>query len=236
MKRARLIAAAIAATALLIVYVHWLAPPVLRSGVEFLFLSSAFTLRLRDRRWSVRSGWQGRTSHMRINPARMLVWILAVLAAGYPALIAALVAELLLYPMMTRPFGALHRAGLLASMIVAGAIVEGLTRVGWGFELLRCLGVYASGVMLGIFWLRGPDGEPEAALISGGGVTLFAIIAVILPASQSWSIPAASACLLLLIAHLTTLRRAPMQWRGHSASSFRLSFRRPQIRPASPPA
>lgn len=236
MKRAQLIAVAIAATIWFMVGVQWVAPAILRSGVEFLFLLSAFTLRLRDRRWNVRSGWQGLTSHMRINPARMLVWILSVLAAGYPALVAAMVAELLLYPMMTQPFGALQRAGLLASMIVTGAILEGLTRVGWGFDLLRWSCLYASGVMLGIFWLRGPDGEPKAALISGGGVTLFAIIAGMLPASQSWSISAASACLLLLIAHLTTLRRAPLQWRGHGASPFRLSFRLPQIRPASPPA
>jgi hypothetical protein len=114
-------------------------------------------------------------------------------------------------------------------------VLEGLTRVGWGFDLLRGLSLYASGVMLGIFWLRGPDGEPKAALIAGGGVALFCAIGWALPASLSWSVPAAGACLLLLLAHLTTLRRAPMHWLGHDATSFRLSFRLRQ-RPASPPA
>lgn len=227
MIRARLIAGGVAAAALMGLFVP--------HGFELLFLLSAFLLRLMDRRWTLRSGWRGWASHMRLKPARLLVWIAAALAGGYPALASALLAELLLYPMMARPFAKIQRGGLLALMIVAGALLEGLMRVGWGFDLLRCLTLYASGVMLGIFWLRGPDGEPKAALIAGGGIALFGVVGWALPASLSWSIPAASACLLLLLAHLSTLRRAPLHWRGHDASSLRLSFRLPRFRPASPP-
>lgn len=231
MTRARLIAGGVAAAALTVLAAHWLVP----RGFELLFLLSAFLLRLMDRRWTLRSGWRDWTSHMRLKPARLLIWIAAAPAGGYPALATALLAELLLYPMMTRPFAKVQRGGLLALMIVAGAMLEGLTRVGWGFDLLRCLSLYASGVMLGIFWLRGPDGEPKAALIAGGGVALFGAVGWALPASLSWSIPAAGACLLLLLAHLITLRRDPLHWRGHGAHALRLSFRLPRFRPASPP-
>lgn len=203
---------------------------------ELLFLLSAFLLRLLDRRWTIRSGWRGWTSHTRLKPARLLIWIAAALMGGFPALIAALLAELLLYPLMTGPFAKVQRSRLLALMIVASAVLEGLSRTGWGFDLLRCLGLYASGVMLGIFWLRGPDGEPKAALIAGGGVALFGAIGWILPVSLSWSLPAATACLLLLFAHLTSLRRAPVHWRGHGPLSFRHWPRRRRFRPAPPPA
>lgn len=235
MTRAPLITGGIAAAALAVLAAHWVAPSLAPRGVEILFLLSAFLLRLMDRRWTVRSGWRGWTSHIRLKPARLLIWIAAALAGGLSALAAALLAELLLYPLMTRPFAKVQRGGLLALMIVAGAMLEGLTRVGWGFDLLRSLSLYASGLILGIFWLRGPDGEPKAALIAGGGVALFAAIGWALPASLSWSTPAAAACLLLLLAHLTTLRRAPLLWREHDTSSSRLSFRLPRP-PASPPA
>lgn len=236
MTRARLIAGGVAATVLTVLMAHWTAPSFAPRSFELLFLLSAFLLRLMDRRWTVRSGWQGWTSHVRLKPARLVVWIAAALAGGIAALAAALLAEFLLYPMMTTPFAKIQRGGLLALMIVAGGVLEGLTRVGWGFDLLRCLSLYASGAMLGIFWLRGPDGEPKAVLIAGGGVALFGVIGWALSASLSWSVPAASACLLLLLAHLTTLRRAPLHWRGQDASSFRLSFRLPLFRSASPPA
>lgn len=190
-------------------------PTLAPRGFELLFLLSAFLLRLMDRRWTLRPGWRGWTSHVRLKPARLLVWIAAALAGGVPALAAALLAECLLYPLMTRPFGNIPRSGLLTLMIVAGAMLEGLTRIGLGFDLLRCLSLYASGVMLGIFWLRGPDGEPEAALIAGGGGVLFGAVGWLLPASLSWSVPIASACLLLLFAHLTTLRRATLHWQGY---------------------
>ncbi|WP_336973500.1 hypothetical protein [Sphingobium aromaticiconvertens] len=232
MTRARLIAGGVAATALTVLAEPWFVP----RGFELLFLLSAFLLRLMDRRWTLRSGWRGWTSHVRLKPARLLVWIAAVLAGGISALAAALLAELLLYPMMTTPFGKFQRGGLLALMIVAGTMLEGLTRVGWGFDLLRCLSLYSSGVILGIFWLRGPDGEPEAALIAGGGVALFGAVGWALPASISWSVPATGACLLLLFAHLTTLRRVPLHWRGHGAPALRLSFKLPRVRPATPPA
>lgn len=236
MIRAHSVAAGIAATACLLLSAQWVTPLTAPRSVELLFLLSAFILRLTDRRWAVRSGWRGWTSHMRLKPARMLVWIAAVSGGGYSALAAAVLAETLLYPVMTEPFGKLRRGGLLALTIVAGASVEGLTRVGLGFELLRWLSLYASGVILGIFWLRGPDGAPVAALVSSGGTTLFAMIAWALPASQSWSIAAAGSCVLLLIAHLTTLRRTPLHWRGYGASPIRLAFMLPRFHPVSPPA
>lgn len=225
MMRARLVAVGVAAGALIV-----LAP----RGFELAFLLSAFLLRLMDRRWTVRPGWNGWTSHIWLKPARLLIWIAAALAGGFPAVVAMLLAELLLYPMMVRPLAGIERGGLLALMIVAGGLLEGLTRVGWGFEPLRCLSLYASGMILGVFWLRGPDGEPKAALIAGGGVALFGTLGWALPASLSWSVPAASACMLLLFAHMTTLRRAPLHWRKRDTASFRLSFRLPRP-PASPP-
>jgi hypothetical protein len=232
MMRARLIAGGVGAAALAVLAMRWAMPALAPRGVETLFLLSAFLLRLMDRRWTVRSGWWGWASHARLKPMRLLVWIAAWLAGGWPVPAAALLAELLLYPLMTAPLARIRRGGLTALMIAMGAMLEGLTRVGLGFDMLRCLALFASGVMLGAFWLRGPDGEPKAALISGGGATLFAAIGWALPASLGWSAPAAIACLLLMLAHLTTLRRTPLHWRGHGVTAFRL--RRPLF--ASPPA
>ncbi len=206
---------------------HWI--------VEALFLLSAFLLRLWDRRRTRRPHRRGWTSHLRMRPRRHALWLVATFAGGWSALGAALLSELLLYPLMIRPITRLPRGGLLALMILLGAIVEGLTRVGCAPAALRYASLFASGTMLGAFWLRGPDGEPRAALLAGGGVAMFGAIGWALPASLSWSLPAASACLLLTLAHVATLRRTPLHWRGHGVATLATDVRRRWFRPASRP-
>lgn len=223
------------ALALAVVTLRAAAPEGALHGAELLFLLSAFLLRLWDRRWAVRPGWRGWTSHVRLRPVRLIAWAAATIAGGWPALAAALLGELLLYPLMVRPVASLPRGGLLTLMILLGAVLEGLTRIGWGHALLRDCALFASGVMLGAFWLRGPDGEPRAALLAGVGATMFGAIGLLLPTALSWALPAAIACLLLTLAHLSTLRRTPLHWRGHGAPSPR-AVRRLRVPPASRPA
>ncbi|MDX3901748.1 MAG: hypothetical protein QHC40_14740 [Sphingobium sp.] len=199
--------------------------------IEALFLLSAFLLRLWDRRRTLR-GWSG---HLRMRPRRHVLWLVATVAGGWPALEAALLGELLLYPLMVRPIARLPRGGLLALMILLGAVVEGLTRVGCAPAPLRYAALFVSGTMLGAFWLRGPDGEPRAALLAGGGAGMFSAIGWFLPASLSWSVPAASACLLLTLAHGATLRRAPLHWRGHGVATLATGVKRRWFRAASRP-
>lgn len=199
--------------------------------IEALFLLSAFLLRLWDRRRALR-GW---TSHLRMRPGRHALWLAATFVGGWFAGGAALLCEILLYPLMVRPVAHLPRGGLLALMILLGAVVEGLTRVGCAPAALRYAAIFASGTMLGAFWLRGPDGEPRAALLAGGGAVMFGTIGWFLPASLSWSVPAASACLLLTLAHLATLRRTPLHWRGHGVAALATGVRRRWFRAASRP-
>ncbi|MDI1296103.1 MAG: hypothetical protein PSY12_09525, partial [bacterium] len=84
------------------------APGLLPWGIEALFILSAFQLRLADRRWAMRPGWRGWTSHIRMAPQRLIPWaavatvaiIARIPAVAMAVLAAAIMSELIVYPVL----------------------------------------------------------------------------------------------------------------------------------------
>jgi hypothetical protein len=210
----------------------WFAPALMPWGVEGLFLLSAFLLRGADRRWQGRPGWRGWTSHIRMAPSRLLPWaamaVVALIAAPPQSatpigiLIAATLCELLVYPLLGTMLGKARRPILLAGILLTVATM------GMGGEILRDIAAFSTGTLLCVFWLRGPDGEPRALLLAILGTGLSGAVAWAIPAGLSWAVPATAVCLTLALAHVSTLRRRPLHWRGHGAlATGRLAWRIP---------
>lgn len=204
-----------------------LAAPLISSswmawGVQILFALSAFQLRLADRRWALRPGWQGWISHIRMAPARMLPWaasaVVSVIAdadgAATPAaiLIATAACELLLYPLLTHMTGGWQRRRIaiaLVALIAAGAGMPAGAGQNIALFLLGALGC--------TFWLRGPDGDLRSALAALGGGISAAILAIAMPATLPLAFPLAVVSLLVACAQMSTLRRQLSPWTADHA-------------------
>jgi hypothetical protein len=192
-----------------------------------LFLLGGFYLRLADRRFSPR-GALSWISHIRMAPLRLTRWaalaIVALIAGdtGRVAAIlsAALIGELLIYPLSAHALGKLPRPAIGALLF---AVIPGLAHFGTG--MVAYVLAFAAGILACLFWLRGPDGEPRALGLSIAGLGAALLMPLLLPATQPYAWPAALVCATLALAHLSTLRRRPMPWRMDGDA--RLGIRRP---------
>lgn len=204
------------------------APALLPWAMQALFIASAFQLRIADRRWGLRSGWIGWFSHIRMAPLRLLPWVVAAILALIAArpeqtgaiLLAAILSELVLYPIGSHLLRRLSRpvvAGLLVLAILAGA--------GAANDLMRYALAFMAGLIACIFWLRGPDGDVHAL-----GRAMAALLAAIgggwaVPATVPFAFPAAVIAATLTLAHLSVMRRRPMPWRiGETQPGVRLRW------------
>ena len=81
------------------------------------------------------------------------------------------------------------------------------------FGLIRCLLEFGAGTMLAAYWLKGlpRDGREMKAAFMGSAGLLLAWASG--PGTEAWTFPAASACLILALAHASGLRRNPLHWR-----------------------
>lgn len=194
-----------------------LTPTWMPWGIQALFALSAFHLRLADRRWALRPGWQGWISHIRMAPARMLPWtasavvtfIAGVDGAATPAAIlgAALVCELLLYPLLTHVIGSRQRRAATAAMLAA-MVACALAPAG----IAQNIAQFALGVTGCIFWLRGPDGDLRSTLAALGGGLSATILCLAMPAALPLAFPLATICLTLALAQGATVRRQLLPW------------------------
>jgi len=132
-------------------------------------------------------------------------------------------AAYLLFPLLIlcTPITRLRRPNLLAAMIVLLAILHlalnafGEQTLGGDiprFGLLRCLIEFSCGALLCAFWLRGPDRDGRAMAIAFAGATMFWSQWLLGLGSETWAFPAGAACLILALAHASTLRRNPLHW------------------------
>ncbi|MBB3983367.1 hypothetical protein GGR44_003055 [Sphingobium fontiphilum] len=199
----------------------WAMPAMLPPGTEALFLLSAFMVRLNDRRWQRRPGAKAWISHIRMMRWRMMPWgalaLVALMAQGIgqagAVLAAAMLAELLLYPMVSTIVGRMGRGMAMAAMIAllaAMAWVDGSSLAG---AAMRYTAHFALGIFTCVYWLRGPDGEPRALAQAVGAAFVFAIIAWCSPDSRGWSLSGAMAAAALTLAHMSTVRASIQAWR-----------------------
>lgn len=198
----------------------WAMPAMLLPGTEALFLLSAFMVRLNDRRWQRRPGAKAWISHIRMMRWRMLPWgalaLVALMARGAgeagAVLSAAMLAELLVYPLVSIFVGRMRRGVAMAAMIAllaALAWIDGSSLMG---ATMRYLAIFALGVFTCVYWLRGPDGEPRALAQAVGAASLFVIIAWAFPDSRAWSLTGAWAAAALALAHMATVRASVRAW------------------------
>ncbi|PJG48767.1 hypothetical protein CAF53_11350 [Sphingobium sp. LB126] len=195
------------------------APSLLPWGAEALFIIAAFQLRLADRRWETRAGLRGWISHIRMAPLRLVPWagtaVVAAIAGPEQArlaaaiLIAVVMGELLVYPVIAHLLGRLPRLGLAGAMLL---LLIGCGLAGPG-QAARFAMAFALGISGCVFWLRGPDGEAGATLAALGGAVGALAVALLVPMAQGVAIPAATLCLTLTFAHLSVMRRHPLHWR-----------------------
>lgn len=191
------------------------APALLPHAVSALFLLGGFQLRLADRRWDLRGGPAAWISHIRMAPRRLIPWgaaAVAALVAGQPSRAltiagAALLSELLVYPIcahllgqLTRPLVALILALLIA---LAGAAAS---------ETMAYVIAFMTGIATCLFWMRGPDGDARALAIALGGAAAAAVAPLALPDSLPFALPTGLVSATLALAHLSVLRRRPLPW------------------------
>jgi peptidoglycan/LPS O-acetylase OafA/YrhL len=130
----------------------------------------------------------------------------------------------LLFPalILWTPIARARRAGLLGAIILAITLLFllmtlcGETSLGSDvprFGLIRCLFEFTCGAMLCAFWLRGPDREPREMLIAVGGMVLAWGLWLAGLANEIWAFPAGATCLILALAHASTMRSNPLHWR-----------------------
>lgn len=191
------------------------APGLLPWGIDVLLLVGGFQLRLADRRFSLRPGVKAWTSHIRMEPRRLIRWgataVVALIAgdAGQARaiLVAAMLCELLAYPLSTLWLGRSALPGAAATLTLL-LILDGLTGPGTLHHML----VFLSGVVACLVWLRGPDGEPGALALALGGGSAAAVTPLFLPATLPFAAPLLAVCAALSLAHLSVLRRRPLPW------------------------
>ncbi|MEW6627519.1 MAG: hypothetical protein AB1431_12110, partial [Pseudomonadota bacterium] len=182
-------------------------------GVTALCVLSGFQLRLLDRRWDRRGGALDWISHVRMAPARLLPWGAAVIIAliarrpqdAQAIAFAALLSELLVYPACTVLLGRMTR-GAAVILLVALIVVQGIaTHDGIRYSL-----AFLTGVATCMTWLRGPDGEGRTSGLALVGFALSIFMPVMAPPLLTIAVPAASACAMLALATMSTLRRRPV--------------------------
>lgn len=187
-------------------------------GVEALFIIAAFQLRLADQRWEMRAGLRGWASHIRMSPARLVPWggiaVVALMADPEQAaragaiLTAILLGELLIYPVCANLLGRLPRKGVAA--------VIALLLIGCGLgepeQAGRLAAAFALGMAGCVFWMRGPDGEPDSTAASAALGLATMLIALLIPASARIAMPVAILAATLTLAHLSVIRRRPQHW------------------------
>lgn len=133
-------------------------------------------------------------------------------------------ATYLIFPALVlwTPIARARRPNLLAGMILAiaalylGMWINGQATLGHDiarFGLLRCVTEFSCGVMLCAFWLRGPDSEPRALILSLAGAAMFFSLWLSGLAEEVWAFPAGAACLILALAHASGMRFNPLHWR-----------------------
>lgn len=200
------------------------APDLLNFGMEALFILSAFQLRLTDQRWTRREGWDGWISHLRMAPGRLIPWIAAATVAVVAGdadhagaiLLAALLCEMLVYPLGASWLGRLSRPMATAILLLL-LIAAGLPTTIRAFHYIIA---FWTGMITCLFWLRGPDGEIRALCMALTGVAFAVAVALAVPSTLAFAFPAAIACATLALAHLSVLRRRPVPWRSADAISF----------------
>ncbi len=194
-------------------------------GVTALCVLSGFQLRLLDRRWDRRGGALDWISHVRMAPARLLPWGAAVIIAliarrpqdAQAIAFAALLSELLVYPACTVLLGRMTR-GAAVILLVALIVVQGIaTHDGIRYSL-----AFLTGVATCMTWLRGPDGEGRTSGLALVGFALSIFMPVMAPPLLTIAVPAASACAMLALATMSTLRRRPVPWRTEGGDGARL--------------
>jgi hypothetical protein len=191
------------------------APGLLPWGVDALLLVGGFQLRLADRRFALRGEAKDWISHILMAPTRLLRWgaaAVVALIAGDMALaqtivLAAIVCELVAYPLCTLLLG---QRGLRWS---TGALILLLVAIGMmARNPAHPILCFLIGVTACMVWLRGPDGEPRAlALALGGGAA--ATLTLLLPGALPFAAPIITVCATWVLAHLSVLRRRPLPWR-----------------------
>lgn len=207
----------------------WLAPGLMRWGVEAYFMLGGFALRLADRRLAMRSPLAGWISHIRMAPRRIAPWgamATAALIAGegtraQAILLAAALCELLLYPVLAPMMARLSRRAV--GVILLLLLASGARAVG---ETIDYILAFTVGMAACLFWLRGPDGDARALGLTAMVGTAAAIGTVILPATTAIAFPATVACATLTLAHLSVQRRRPVPWRPDGSPAL--------MRPAKP--
>jgi hypothetical protein len=202
-------------------------PDLLPWGVEALFIIAAFQLRLADRRWESRAGLRGWASHIRMAPGRLVPWagtaVAAVIAGPQQAalagsiLAAILMGELLIYPVGAYLLGRLPRRGLAALILL---LLIGCSLAGQG-QPARLAMAFALGMSGCVFWMRGPDGEARATMLTASAAGVALLCALILPATTAFAMPAGVLAATLTLAHLSVIRRHPDHWRLRGAGGFR---------------
>lgn len=196
-------------------------------GVEALFVLAGFQLRLADRRWERRAGTRGWISHIRMAPARLVPWaataVVAVIAGAEQAqlatsiLIAVLLSELLVYPVVANILGRLPRPGLAG---VLALVLIGCTLSEAG-QVERLTAAFMLGVTGCVFWMRGPDGEARATLLAAsGGVAAFLCL-MLIPESAAYAIPVGALFATLTLAHMSVMRRRPALWHASGGGGLR---------------
>lgn len=188
-------------------------------GIEALFIVAAFQLRLADRRWETRAGLRGWASHIRMAPARLVPWagtaVVALMAGpGQAALAGSILAaiaisELLIYPIGAHLLGRLPRRGLAGVMLL---LLIGCA-LGEPGQAPRLAVAFALGMSGCVFWMRGPDGEARATLLSAATMLTAMITGGMMPASAPFAVPAGILAATLMLAHLSVIRRHPQHWR-----------------------
>lgn len=208
-----------------------LTPAMARMATMALFMAGGFHLRLADRRFTLRgaSSW---ISHIRMAPRHVLPWAMAALAAlaggqGTRAgsiLLAATMAELLLYPICAHAMARLSRSRIALVLILLIASCATLP-----FETALYALAFVTGVAACLFWLRGPDGEASALSATLAALALTGIALALAPALLPRLAPLCVVGVILALAHLSTLRRRPVPWRRPDGGDS-LVFRRPPWR------
>ena len=205
-----------------------MAPALFSAGIGALFMMDGFQLRLSDRRWERRDGLGRWISHIRMAPGRLLRWgatAIVALIAGRPLealaiVMAMLVCELLLYPLLAPAMGRLTRGGIMLLLLLMLPL--------WAADatVLRYISAYVIGVGGCVFWLRGPDGDGHALGWAMAGLGSTALIAFYAPDVRAFMLAAGALCATLILAHLSVLRRRPVPWhRGGGAAIRPLRWR-----------
>ncbi|MEJ7932995.1 hypothetical protein WG907_01835 [Sphingobium sp. AN558] len=194
----------------------WIGGAWLPRGVEALFVVSAFQLRLMDRRRDMRPGPSNWISHIRIMPVRLLPYAAMALVAfmvgdrgtAGAAIAAAILGELLVYPLVALLLGKLPRYGALAALILSLAGSSTASD-----ETGRLLLAFAVGVTGCTAWLRGPDGGIRSMALAMLGAVIAGMAMIVHPPSVPGAWPALLICLIWALAHVSIRRRRPLPWR-----------------------